>query len=165
MHPSFWCFLSVHWYVHPYNIFIMFQVYSTVYSVFSLCRIISCRLFKSQMKENIKAPYHWPLCREFTGNRWIPRTKDQLRKKCFHLMMSSCHEDMGKVDRNQTITNDGKAWRVFTFWYAADSCNSCTLVNPWCPFHKRFLAPPRSNSMETSSYCNSIAGQQIASNF
>ena len=28
-----------------------------------------------QIKENIKAPRHWPLCREFTGDRWIPRTR------------------------------------------------------------------------------------------
>ena len=35
------------------------------------------RLFKAQIKENIKAPRHWPLCGEFTGDRWIPRTKDQ----------------------------------------------------------------------------------------
>ena len=25
------------------------------------------------MKENIKAPRHWPLCGEFTDDRWIPR--------------------------------------------------------------------------------------------
>ena len=42
-----------------------------------------------QIKENIKAPRHWPLCWEFTGDRWIPRTKGQLRGKCFHLMTSS----------------------------------------------------------------------------
>ena len=30
------------------------------------------RLFKAQIKENIKAPRHWPLC---TGDRWFPRTK------------------------------------------------------------------------------------------
>ena len=28
-----------------------------------------------QIKENIKAPRHWPLYRECTGDRWIPRTK------------------------------------------------------------------------------------------
>ena len=33
------------------------------------------RLFKTQIKENVKAPRHWPLCVEFTGDRWIPRTK------------------------------------------------------------------------------------------
>ena len=30
-----------------------------------------------QIEENIKAPRHWPLCGEFTGDRWIPRTNDQ----------------------------------------------------------------------------------------
>ena len=32
---------------------------------------------QAQTKENIKAPRHWLLCAEFTGNRWIPRTKGQ----------------------------------------------------------------------------------------
>ena len=36
-----------------------------------------------------KAPRHWPLWGEFTGDQWIPRTKSQLRGKCFHLMKSS----------------------------------------------------------------------------
>ena len=30
-----------------------------------------------QIKKNIKAPRHWPLCGEFTGYRWIPHTKGQ----------------------------------------------------------------------------------------
>ena len=47
------------------------------------------RLFKAQIKENTKAPCHWPLYREFTSDWWIPRTKDQLRGKYFHLMTSS----------------------------------------------------------------------------
>ena len=37
------------------------------------------------MKENIKALRHWPLWGEFTGYRWIPRTKGQWRGKCFHV--------------------------------------------------------------------------------
>ena len=41
-------------------------------------------------QRNIKAPRHWPLCGEFTGDRWIPRTNGQLRGKCFYLMTSSC---------------------------------------------------------------------------
>ena len=41
------------------------------------------------IKENIKAPRHWPLCGEFTGDRWILRTKGQWRGKCLHLMTSS----------------------------------------------------------------------------
>ena len=38
------------------------------------------RLFKAQIKENMKAPRHWPLWREFTGDHWIPRTKGQWKR-------------------------------------------------------------------------------------
>ena len=39
--------------------------------------------------EHTKAPRHWPLCGEFTVERWIPCTNGQQRGKCFHLMSSS----------------------------------------------------------------------------
>ena len=32
---------------------------------------------QAQAKQNIKAPRYWPLCGEFTGDLWIPRTNDQ----------------------------------------------------------------------------------------
>ena len=32
---------------------------------------------RAQLKENIKAQRHWPLCREVIGDRWIPLTKGQ----------------------------------------------------------------------------------------
>ena len=38
-------------------------VYSTVYS--------------DAEKKNIKGPRQWPLCGEFTGDRWIIRTNGQ----------------------------------------------------------------------------------------
>ena len=44
------------------------------------------------MKENIKAPRHWPLCLcgEVIGDRPVnSRTNGQWRGKCFHLMTSS----------------------------------------------------------------------------
>ena len=31
----------------------------------------------AQIKENIRVPRHWPLCGEFTGDRWIPRINGQ----------------------------------------------------------------------------------------
>ena len=34
-------------------------------------------LIQTQIKENITAPRHWPLCGVFTGDRWIPRTNGQ----------------------------------------------------------------------------------------
>ena len=42
-------------------------------------------------KDNIKAPRHWPLWKESTGDRWIPLIKGQQREKCFYLMTSCCH--------------------------------------------------------------------------
>ena len=51
-------------------------VYSTVYSDVDQRKHQSSR--------------HWPLCGEFTGDRWIPRANGQSRGKCFHLMTSSC---------------------------------------------------------------------------
>ena len=35
------------------------------------------RLFMCILNKNIKAPRHWPLCGEFTGDGWIPRTNGQ----------------------------------------------------------------------------------------
>ena len=52
--------------------------------------LFSQLLVRAQIKENVKVPRHWPLCGEFTGERWIPRTKGQQHGKCFHLMTSSC---------------------------------------------------------------------------
>ena len=34
-------------------------------------------LIQAQIKENIKAPPHWPLWGEFTGDRWITRINGQ----------------------------------------------------------------------------------------
>ena len=53
-------------------------------------RSFTQKFIQAQINENIKAPHHWPLWGEFTGYRWIPRTKGKLRVKCFHLMTSSC---------------------------------------------------------------------------
>ena len=48
------------------------------------------RLSRRRIKKNTKAPRHWPLWGESTGDRWIPLTKGQLGGKCFRLMTSSC---------------------------------------------------------------------------
>ena len=38
-------------------------------------RLFTQLFIQTQMNENIKAPRHWPLCGEFTVDRWIPLTK------------------------------------------------------------------------------------------
>ena len=42
-------------------------------------RLFTQPSIQAQIKENIKTPRHWPLCGEFTGDRWIPRTNGQSR--------------------------------------------------------------------------------------
>ena len=39
--------------------------------------IIYSDVYSDKIKESMKAPRHWPLCEEFTGDQWIPRTKGQ----------------------------------------------------------------------------------------
>ena len=31
--------------------------------------IVESAVYQAQIKENITAPHHWPLCREFTGHK------------------------------------------------------------------------------------------------
>ena len=52
-------------------------------------RLFTQPFIQVQIKENMKAPRHWPLCGEFTGDRGIPCTKGQWCGKCFHLIVSS----------------------------------------------------------------------------
>ena len=40
-------------------------------------RLFTRPFIQAQIKENTKAPRHWPLCGEFTGDRWTPRTNGQ----------------------------------------------------------------------------------------
>ena len=54
-------------------------------------RLVYSTVCSGTNKKNIKAPRHWPLWGKFTGDRWIPRTKGQWRRKCFHFMTSSWH--------------------------------------------------------------------------
>ena len=46
------------------------------YQITSLT-IVYKPFIQAQVKENTKAPRHWPLCGEFPGDRWIPRTNGQ----------------------------------------------------------------------------------------
>ena len=46
--------------------------------------IVCSSVFQAQVKENMKAPRHWPLRGELTRDPWIPRTKDQKHGKYFY---------------------------------------------------------------------------------
>ena len=66
-------------------------VYSTVYSAAD----------KKKHQSSTSLAFVWGIHRD----RWIPRTKGQLRGKCFHLMTSSCQVVFG------TVTT------VYIFWW------------------------------------------------
>ena len=42
-------------------------------------RLFTQPFIQAQIKENTKAPRHWPLCGEFIGNRWMSHTNGQWR--------------------------------------------------------------------------------------
>ena len=52
-------------------------IMNTMASQITSSRLFTQPLIHAQIKENIEAPRHWPLCGEFTGDRWMPHTKVQ----------------------------------------------------------------------------------------
>ena len=75
-------------------------------------RLFSQPFIQAQIIENIKAPRHWPLCGEFTGDRRIPLTKGQQRGKCFHLMTTSrCHSMTCHFSPTHLLYSSPLRWR------------------------------------------------------
>ena len=64
-------------------------VYSTVYSDAD----------QRKHQSSASLAFVWGIHRD----RWIPRTKGQLRGKCFHLMTSSCFESILHIVKGWTI--------------------------------------------------------------
>ena len=64
-------------------------IMGTIASQITSLTIVYSTFIQRQIKENIKAPLHRPLCGEFTVDQWIPRTNGQWRRKFFYLMTSS----------------------------------------------------------------------------
>ena len=54
---------------------VIMSVMASEITVVSIVYWIICS--GAENKENIKAPRHWPLCGEFTGDQWIPHAKGQ----------------------------------------------------------------------------------------
>ena len=60
-------------YSRHYNDVIMITMASQISSI----TIVYSPVYSDANQRNIKAPRHWPLWWEFTGDRWIPRTNGQ----------------------------------------------------------------------------------------
>ena len=52
-------------------------IMTTMASQITSLTIIFSTVYSGADQKNIKAPRHWPLWGEFTGDRWIPRTNGQ----------------------------------------------------------------------------------------
>ena len=64
---------------------------------------------QAYIKENIKAPRHWPLWGEFTDDRWIPLTKGQYRENWFpfyDVIMSITENDFFLTNLNKDYVMD-----------------------------------------------------------
>ena len=64
-------------YWHLFNQYTDVIMSTMVSQITSLTTVYSTVYSGTDYKKNTKAPRHWPLCGEFTGDRWIPRTKGQ----------------------------------------------------------------------------------------
>ena len=66
-HNTVGCFYT--WSSNHHNDVIMSTMVSQITSLMSVCSTVYSG---ADQKKNIKAPCHWALCGEFTGDRWIP---------------------------------------------------------------------------------------------
>ena len=69
-----------------YNNVTMSAMASRIIGIWTVCSVV----VQAHIKENIKAPRHWPVGRQSTGDRWIFLAKSQWQGECTHLMTSSC---------------------------------------------------------------------------
>ena len=105
---------------------------SQITSLTSVCSIVY-----SGADQNIKAPRHWPLWGEFTGDRWIPRTKGQWRGNVsiwWRHRVSFCtdedlptihHCDTGNGSQIAMNCNDYRVIRVDRVYFGTTESLSC----------------------------------------
>ena len=65
------------WMDHTDSVFQQYHYSDVIMSAMAsqISGVFTQSFVRAQIKENIKALRHWPLTGEFTGDRWIPRTK------------------------------------------------------------------------------------------
>ena len=134
-------------------------------------RLFSQPFIHLQSKEYTKAQRHWHLRGDFTGDRWIPRTKGRWRGKCFHWMTSSWDDKFPKLHRHS------KFWRhridmliklhpnaltkplfykyKFEGLYIIYLCNRVAFLIPHLFFSRQMMSVPGRYPTQTptSSFC------------
>ena len=91
---------------------------------------------QAQIKENIKAPRHWPLWGEFTGHRWIRLSKGQWTRKMFpfddvimvSIQLRPSSQGPGQNDLNH---DDVIKWKHFPrYWPFVRGIHRSTVNSP-----------------------------------
>ena len=116
-----WTLAICKWRVYHYCDVIMNTVASQITSLTVVYLTVNSDADQRKHKSSASLVFVWGIHRD----RWIPRTKDQLRGKCFHLMTSSC----GLVYTNIML----KGHLISTFFHSIlwtpDACISAKYVN------------------------------------
>ena len=151
----------IHWHIGShekasihYNDIIM----SAMASKSPVSRLFTQPFIQAQIKENTKAPRHWPLCEEFTGDRWIPAQNVSNAEKfpSDDVIMSNkiIQNYMGKSGPCQTTTKHNKTL-AYNLWYlqiradrinshhSVNKCNSYVRISPsyvLCPVYMKMAS-------------------------
>ena len=90
-HYTWW---TLHTRIYHYNDVIMTMMASQITSLMTVYSTVYSDADQIKHQSSASLAFVWGIHRD----RWIPRTKGQLRGKCFHLMTSSCF-----VSRNELL--------------------------------------------------------------
>ena len=77
---------------HHYDDVIMTTIASQITSLTIVYSTVYSDADQSKHQSSVSLAFVWGIHRD----RWIPRTKGRLRGKCFHLMTSSCVQNIGR---------------------------------------------------------------------
>ena len=81
--------------INHYNDVIMSLIASQITNLTVVCSTVYSDADQRKHQSSVWMAFVWGIHRD----RWIPRTKGQLRGKCFHLMMSSCKGPFWKLGK------------------------------------------------------------------
>ena len=115
-------------------------------------RLFTQPFVQTQIKENIKAPRHWPLWGEFTGDS--PVTGEFPAQRASNAENVSIwwrhHEqglsELGNADKNSTITRQGSGYTATIYWIDWDrvwaSCQIRKIAGAHAPGMPGSFSPP-----------------------
>ena len=109
-----------------YNDVIMTTIASQITSLTVVCSTVYSDADQRKHQSSASLAFVWGIHRD----RWIPRTKGELRGKCFHLMTSSCSGYSFEFTRAIDLTS-----RVSKFHHYVPSILYYFVPNRYIPFN------------------------------